>query len=360
MERIKRVWQRFTGWTARHHTTAIAINGFLIIVAGGLLAATMLFPPVERDENGVPLPPKQQVAVAQKFYSPLTGVEVPDEGATKRQVTAIMIENSPSARPQSGIKNAGIVFEAIAEGGITRLLCLYQEDRPGLIGPVRSLRPYYVDWLAPFDAAVAHVGGSKNALNEIRNGTYKDIDQFFNGRYYWRATDRAAPHNVYTNFDKLDALNQSKGFTSSKFTGFPRKLDGAVNPPNATAVDITVSSATYNVRYNYDAATNSYVRHLGGAPHKDREGGQVMPKVVIAMKVPMHRGFEDGYREQMTTIGHNQVYIFQDGTVTEGFWRKTDRKDQIQFYDKSGKPVALNPGQTWITVNTPERSVKWQ
>ena len=107
-----------------------------------------------------------------------------------------MIENSPDARPQSGIKQAGVVYEAIAEGGITRFLALYQEAKPGLIGPVRSVRMYYVDWAAPYNASIAHIGGSAAALAEVRNGNYRDIDQFFNSGSYWRAI--ATPRTMYT------------------------------------------------------------------------------------------------------------------------------------------------------------------
>ena len=107
-----------------------------------------------------------------------------------------MIENSPDARPQSGLKAAGVVYEAIAEGGITRFMALYQTSKPELIGPVRSLRMYYLDWFAPYSASIAHVGGSLNALTEARSGKYRDLDQFFNSQTYWRASDRYAPHNV--------------------------------------------------------------------------------------------------------------------------------------------------------------------
>lgn len=335
----------------------------MFVVAVGGVAATWFLLPTQAQPTAVveqKEEPPAPVAAPKKFYSPLTGREVADEAATKRQVTAIMIENSPSARPQSGIKDSGVVFEAVAEGGITRLAVLYQEQRPGLIGPVRSLRPYYLDWIAPFDAAIGHVGGSANALKTVRNGTFKDIDQFFNGASYWRATDRIAPHNVYTNFDRLDALNQKKGFNGSSFTAWPRKVSTPAAAPTASTVNITVSSPTYNVRYEYDKTTNTYIRFIGGAPSKDRESGQVTPSVVIALKVPTQIGFEDGYREQMTTEGHNAAYIFQDGTVTEGFWRKTGQKNQLAFYDKFGHIVALNPGQIWLTATAPEKSVTWQ
>jgi hypothetical protein len=114
------------------------------------------------------------------------------------------------------------------------------------------------------------------------------------------------------------------------------------------------------VRYEYDKTNNSYIRFVGGAPSKDREAGQVAPKVVIALKVPTQLGFEDGQREQMTTEGHNEAFVFQDGTVTKGVWRKVGQKNQMQFYDKNGHVIALNPGQTWVTVVAPEKAVAWQ
>jgi len=139
---------------------------------------------------------------AQKYYSPLTGEQVADEAATKQVVTAIMIENSPDARPQSGIKDAGVVYEAIAEGGITRFLTLHQQDKPQLVGPVRSLRIYFLDWLAPYNASVAHVGGSADALAEVRNGSYRDIDQFFNADSYWRSVRSQRPAQRLHEFRK--------------------------------------------------------------------------------------------------------------------------------------------------------------
>lgn len=364
LKQKKHFWTRLQDIVYDHKQTTLLLTVGMAVIAAAILGwAFLLNQPVEssaQQQATAKKPAKEAVPAAPNFYSPLTGVKVTDEAATKKQVTAIMIENSPVARPQSGLKEAGVVFEAIAEGGITRFLVLYQEARPGLIGPVRSLRPYYVDWLAGFDASIGHVGGSYFALQEIRNGSYKDIDQFFNGGSYWRSTDRDAPHNVYTNSDKLDALNQKKGFTSSNFKGFPRKLDSPQTPANATKIDIDVSSPTYDVHYDYDANTNSYLRSVGGAPHNDREVGRITPKTVVALKVATSLGFEDGWREQMTTLGFEKAYIFQDGAVIEGLWKKGARREQLQLYNKNAQPIALNAGQAWITVIAPDRAVSWQ
>jgi hypothetical protein len=284
------------------------------------------------------------------FYSPLTGEKVPDLASTQQPVTAIMIENSPDARPQSGIKSAGVIFEAIAEGGITRFLALYQQAKPQLIGPVRSVRLYFVEWVAPFQASVAHIGGSKFALNEVRNGTYRDIDQFFNSGSYWRAKDRYAPHNVYTSFERLDALNAKKGYSTSVFTSWPRQDAAAAKTVAVNDISVHISGAAYDSHYTYDAASNTYLRYLGGAVHKDREAGNITPNVVIGMDVTETRIFEDGYREQITTIGSGKAHIFQNGTELEATWTKKDKGSQLSFTDSTGKEIPLNRGQTWITA----------
>lgn len=352
---------RLKAWVRKHRTLLLCIGGF-IFISGATAAAFVFFyqKPVEVAKTVVEAKeePKPEPV---KYYSPLTGNLVTDEAATKQPVTAIMIENSPDARPQSGLKDSGVVFEAIAEGGITRFLAIYQEQKPQLIGPVRSVRMYYVDWLAAFDASVAHIGGSAAALAEVRNGNYRDIDQFFNAGSYWRASDRYAPHNVYTSFAKLDALNAAKGYTSSTFAGFSR-VDGKPSAtPNATQVNVTISSATYNSSYIYDAATNTYVRSQAGAPHLDRESGQISPSVVIAMKVDESTVFEDGYRQSINAVGSGSAVIFQNGTAQEVTWNKASRTSQIVFTDAAGKDVSLIRGQTWISaVPNAHGGVTWQ
>lgn len=352
---------RLKVWVQQHKKLAIILSIVAVLLIGGGITATVYFlnQPGEPEKivTKKPKPAPEPV----KYYSPLTGNLVENEAITTQAVTGIMIENSPDARPQSGLKDSGVVFEAIAEGGITRFLALYQEQKPQLIGPVRSVRMYYVDWVAAFNASVAHIGGSAAALAEVRNGNYRDIDQFFNAGAYWRATDRYAPHNVYTSFAKLDELNVSKGYTTSTFTGFTRKDSKASEAPNATSVNVQVSSALFNSAYTYNPATNTYDRLQAGAPHTDREAGQISPRVVIAMKVTEQKVFEDGWREQINAVGNGTAYIFQDGTVQEVTWSKASRADQIKFTDATGADVPLARGQTWITaVPNSTGGVTWQ
>lgn len=350
-------------WLSRHRKVVLIVGGIVTICAIAATAYIIITqkPASIADKPIVKVTEKPKPTPVVKYYSPLTGSLVANSAATKKPVTGVMIENSPDARSQSGLKNSGVVFEAIAEGGITRFLVLYQTEKPQLIGPVRSLRLYDVDWLAAFNASIAHVGGSLYALNEIRNGTYRDIDQFFNPNSYWRASDRYAPHNVYTSFANLDALNTAKGYTTSTFTGFSRVDGKASTKPTATNIDITISSYLYNSNYIYNAKTNTYARSQAGAPHNDRESGQITPSVVIAMRVDETTVLEDGYRETITTIGSGKATIFQNGIVINATWHKTGKLSQITFTDAAGKDIPLVRGQTWIAaVSNDGGDVTWK
>ncbi len=343
----KEIWARLVRWFKLHKKIILiicAVSFILITTATGYLILTMkpvVKPPVKAKIAEKPKP---------KYYSVLTGKLITDQSAITQPVTGVMIENSPDARPQSGLKDSGIVFEAIAEGGITRFLVLYQSEKPQMIGPVRSLRLYDIDWLVAFNASIAHVGGSAAALSEIRNGSYRDLDQFFNSGSYWRASDRYSPHNVYTSFTKLDELNAAKGYISSTFTGFNR-IDGKpIKKPDATTLNITMSGSLYNSSYIYDAKTNTYARYQAGEPHLDRESGQITPSVVIAMRVDETSILEDGYRESITTTGNGSAIIFQNGTAINATWHKATRIDQIYFTDDKGNDIPLVRGQTWISA----------
>ena len=329
--------------------TILGILIALFGLGGGVYA--LLSKPAPAPPEPVAEVKKEEPIKETPIYSPLTGIVVSKE-QSELPVTGVMIENSPDARPQSGLNQAGVVFEAIAEGGITRFLALFQEATPDYVGPVRSVRPYYVDWLQGFDAAVAHVGGSAEALAKIKAEGVKDLDQFANAGPYRRVSNRYAPHNMYTSLGGLIDLGKGKGFTKSTFTGFPRKAEKPSDAPTARTVDITISGAQYNVHYDYDLASNTYKRVLAGKPHLDeRSKEQISPKVVVAMIIPYGIA-ANRVNSVYQTIGNGKVYIFQDGIAAEGTWEKTSAKSQITFKDAAGAPIQFNAGQTWITASS--------
>jgi len=347
----KEFWLKKWDWIIIHRKLLLIITGCVIVVTAIITTVILLQPKkiVAKTSAPTTVKPTKEVTPV-KYYSPLTGVQVTSKVISEQAVTGIMIENSPEARPQSGLKDSGVVFEAIAEGGITRFLVLYQTEKPQMIGPVRSVRLYDLDWLAAFNSSLCHVGGSAAALTEVRNGNYRDLDQFFNSNTYWRSTDRYAPHNVYTNFANIDALNTAKGYMTSTFTGFTHTDGAPVATPDAANIDVTISSALFNSYYVYNKEANNYARYQAGKAHLDRESGQITPSVVIALKVNEVTIMEDGYRQSIETIGEGSAVIFQNGTTINATWHKTSKTSQMTFTDTDGKDIPLVRGQTWITA----------
>lgn len=350
------VWlKQLKAWSAEHKIAAGSIVVLVITFIGFGFAVFSYLPEPVKQLAFSPEPETPN----RKFYSPLSGEQVKTRSAQTRQVTGIMIENSPAARPQSGMLGAGVVYEAIAEAGITRFLAIYQENQPNLIGPVRSLRPYYVNWLAPYDASYAHVGGSLKALQQVRSDGYKDIDQFFNPEGYYRSSDRYPPHNVYTTFDRLNQVNKKRGFKKSVFEAWPRKPDAPLVKPKVTRIDVNISSATYNSNYTYRKSENDYLRFQGGGKHVNRENNrQLNPDVVIVMKVNESLVMEDGLRENIKTTGSGDAYIFQDGQVTQATWQKKGTRKPLKFI-ANDKEVQLNTGQVWVTAVPIGQNVTW-
>jgi hypothetical protein len=316
-----------------------------VLLAGLITGAYFLFftsdpPPPKPVQKQQPAPPAPTTVA-----SNLTGLQV-DPSVNDRPTTAIMIENSLDARPQSGLNQAGVVFEAIAEGGITRFISIFQDTEPDYIGPVRSVRPYYLQWALGFDAAVAHAGGSAEALQDIVSWHVKDLNH--NSAYFWRVSNRAQPHNLYTSLPKLREYEAAKGFGTARFTPLARKAEAPLATPTARLIDFNISSANFNVHYDYDPATNTYKRSEGGKPHTDEgSGAQISPKVVVALIMPQGKS---GIYYTYQTIGSGQVLIFQDGAVTTGTWKKDNNNANFVFAGADGAELKLNPGQTWFTA----------
>lgn len=332
-------------------------------IAGGLIMAVLLVGGITgiyalRNTGNIPTPPSPVVQRIEKTTEPsrLTGVEIPIK-LNKRPVTAVMIENHPEARPQSGLSKAGIVFEAVAEGGITRFNALFLEGQPKNIGPVRSVRPYYIDLFLPFDAAIAHAGGSADGLNKLKRLHVKNLDYLLGTSAYHRISSRPAPHNLYTSMAALDKVSKAKKFIKSTFTSWLRKPEDPAKTPKVKKIDMFLSGPLYNVHYDYDAKKNAYKRSEGGRRHIDAyTNKQLEPKVVIALV--MHYSHNGEYSVYKTS-GKGPMFVFQDGRVQRGNWKKGGSRDPFKFFDSKGRPLALNPGQTWVTLLAGTNDIKY-
>lgn len=341
-------------WVKTHPRKAAVIAVAALVVLGGAGFAAKVY--LAKKPISLPTAKKEAPKPPPKYFSPLTGVETTKELA-ERPVHAVVVENSPEARPQSGLSQAGVVYESVSEGGITRYMAVFLDEIPKVIGPVRSLRSFFVSWTLEFGAPIGHVGGNASAIDMISPNKVHSLNQFYNGAYYYRANDRFAPHNVYTTAKQFDQILKDKQlFKPATFTPSPRKDDeppaDGVTIPHKT-VNVKFSYGGFDVRWVFNPAGNSYDRFLAGVVDKDRNTGkQISVKNVVVQYMPTTYGTSRNGEKQtnMQTVGSGKVVVFRDGKATVGTWKKASHKERTKLLDAEGKDIALNRGHTWYCV----------
>lgn len=327
---IRRIKQFYARLSKKQRIALIAVSVLLV----ALLAAFALgaFSGDEEPEPEVPPEP---------VYSQLMGIEVDPEVA-KRPILGIMIENSTFARPQTGVGSAGIVFESVTEGGITRYLTMFQENFPTEIGPVRSIRPYFVNWLMGFDTSIAHVGGSAPALDLVEQRNTKTLSQFTHPEPYYRRSDREAPHDMYTRTKDLRDLQQKLGHKTAEFKEIPRSADSPAQTPDATKISINYSGPDFAVEFRYDKTSNVYKRFLAGSPDVDADTKkQIAVKNLVVLKMSS---------PTVEAIGTGQAIIYKDGTFQKATWKQSTFRERVVLTDSQGNEIPLNRGNTWFAV----------
>jgi len=270
---------------------------------------------------------------------------------------AIMIDNHNDARPPSGIDRANLVFEAEAEGGITRYLTIFASDEEiPEIGPVRSARPYFIDWAHEFSALYAHVGGSPEALVKIKQDNIFDINEFYNEHYFWRSNYFNRPHNVFTSTKKLRSYIEKKNLKEASFFSWKFKDDKPKKDlPLSSKISIKFRFKTYIVDWVYDKENNNYVRYQDGKPHYTRSGEIISSKNVVLQYVDAEV-VDEKLRLNMDVIGEGKASICLDGFCQEASWRKKTKSSRTRYYVDE-REVEFNRGTTWIEVLRPEIEV---
>lgn len=299
----------------------------------------------------------------------------------KHRPLGIMIENHLDARPQSGISFSDITYEAVAEGGITRTLNVYYCQDAGIVGPVRSARTYFLDFISEYGdyPLYAHVGGANtpgpaDALGQIGdygwNG-YNDLNQFSIGfPTYWRDENRighevATEHTMYSTTSKLWDVGAKRKLTNvdkdgkawdESYVKYSFKDDAsAAERPAAQTIHVDFwNNADYAVDWVYDKATNLYMRKNGGKPHIDRNTNkQLSTKNVVVLFMRESRandGYEDNLHMLYGTKGSGKAFIFIDGKQIKGTWKKADRTSRTLLYDASGQEVKFDRGKIWFEI----------
>ena len=310
----------------------------------------------------------------------------------KRRPLAVMIENSAESRPQSGLSRADIVYEAIAEGWITRMMGLFYCNTPLeniIFAPVRSARTYFVDWVSEYDALYNHVGGAgrcaddtvderAKALCQIDRFGIKDLDQF--GIGYpdcYRNPDRldhpvATEHtmvcfseNLYKIAEKREWTNTDekgiawdKNYRQWQFKDDPKEVErgttGNINIVFAKGYD------DYDVLWSYDKTANSYKRSTGGKLHLDLETKEALMAKNIVVQISEITGPVDDHAHILyDTLGSGKALIFQDGKAIVGSWSKKSRIGRTVFSDSVGKEIEFTRGPVWIEVVPSEQQVSY-
>lgn len=310
------------------------------------------------------------------------------EAWEKRRPLAVMIENHPDARPQSGLGSADLVYEAIAEGGVTRFMGVYYcgvQAYDTVLAPIRSARTYFVDYASGYNYPLyVHVGGANlegptNALGQI--GSYgwnqeNDLNQFSIGYpTFVRNANRvgrqvATEHTMESSTEKLWEVGEERGwtnmsperkvgkkvypgedwkdgFTPWKFTD--EKMTGAA--ATEVSFDFWSGYGDYSVKYTYQPEKGTYLRFLGGEPHNDlNTDKQIEVKTAVVLLTKEKGPINELKHMLYETTGTGDALIFSDGTVTKASWVKEDREDELVFTDNRGQALAMPRGLTWISI----------
>ncbi|MFA6099330.1 MAG: DUF3048 domain-containing protein [Patescibacteria group bacterium] len=280
----------------------------------------------------------------------LDGVLVKPEDAQLLPM-AIMVEMHPDAMPLSGISKASLVFEAPVEGGITRLMAVFDATTTvPSVGPVRSARPYFVEWADALHAVYAHVGGSPEALNRIA-GLLKlhNLDEIASGKYFWRSKGRGAPHNTYTDQQMLLSAIDSKNWQAISFATW--SYDDSTSTARGDVLSIKIPyGGSYNVEWRFDQEKDLYTRYQAGKRFADADGSVVKTRNILVLTTEQ-RVLDDYGRLYIRTTGSGKATLYRDGYKQDVRWSRSP-SENIRIETTDGRAVAMGRGTTWIEVIT--------
>ncbi len=315
-------------------------------------------PPATPAATPTPTPTPEPTPVL--VPAPLTGLPV-TEAAAQLHPIAVMVDDHRNARPQSGFNAAAQVWQAPAEGGVPRYMLIFQDARPAAVGPIRSARQYFIEWAAEWKAMYVHVGGSPEAMATLRSSGRGQLvynaDGFrFEGTEMWRIKERAAPHNVYTDADRLGSMAAKVGAVDGPVV--PVWTFGEATGPDTrpSGTTITIQYPYETITYRYDPTSNTYARFIDGASTRQvdaADGRPVAPTNVVILRMRFG-ALDDGHPEkkrlEAQDVGSGEAIISTNGRVINGTWQKAAPDAPTLLFGPDGLPIELTAGQTYIQV----------
>ena len=326
--------------------SVIAIIAFLLL--SGCSKETVKEPAKKAKQvSNVEKQPKSELP----YTFPLTGVG--SETNTDGRAVAVMINNHPKARPQSGLNKADIVYEVLAEGGITRFLAVFQSEKPENIGPVRSSRPYYIDLAKGLKALYIAHGYSSDAKEMLENGYIDNLNgMVYDGTLFKRASFRKAPHNSYITYDNVlkgvKLKKYSMDETPPAFKFLTEAENKKITGENASSVMVTYhSDQMFDSIYEYDSTIGRYKRFSGGEQTIDLETKEPILLDNIFVVEMKHNKIDTYGRQNIDLTSGGRAYLLQKGKVNEIEWKNINGR--IAPF-KNGEEFPLVQGKTWVNV----------
>lgn len=290
-------------------------------------------------------------------------VKIIDESSNSR-VYAVSINNNHNSWPHAGLQEAYLVYELIAEGGITRILAFYKDVNLEKIGSVRSARNYFLDYVLENDAIFVHYGHSPQALSDIKEYGVDNINGINNSGAFFRdkTINKAFEHTAFTSTklinQYIDKFNYRK--TSSvnllKYSPYEISYENDKTLTNAEEVVIKYSNYT-NTKYVYDKENKNYIQYMSDVLQKDAVSNkEYRVKNIITYKVE-NKLIDSKGRQDLKNVGSGEGYYISNGNAIKIKWEKKSRKDRTVYYDSYGKELVLNDGNTWIHIEPKNESL---
>jgi len=273
---------------------------------------------------------------------------------------AVMIDNQGDrVLPQGGIIQAQIIYEIIVEYNISRYMALFWDTMPDMIGPVRSSRHYFLDYVLEYDAVYTHAGGSTYAYKDIPKLKIQNIDYISDGSAFWDlTTDVRNWQDTYTSRERIENYIAKKKYRTEPQKTFPftyhEQFTVAENGTAAEDVYIKfdTSKGSSDCEFIYNPETRMYDRLRMGKPHMERNTGEQVKAaniIILQMAAPVIENDPYGCRD-LKNIGSGNGYFITGGKMIPVKWSKTARDAQTQITAEDGSPIVLNRGQTWIEI----------
>ncbi|HEX4778720.1 MAG TPA: DUF3048 domain-containing protein [Acidimicrobiia bacterium] len=280
--------------------------------------------------------------------APLTGLPDPSGQAAHRAALGVKIENTPQARPQSGLDVADVVYDEVVDGGITRFLAIFQSTGTDPVGPIRSVRPIDPSLVWPVGGIFAYSGGVASEVKAINAAPVLALDEDAAGTAMFRVSSRRSPHNLYGHPDKLWARGGKPVPPPPLFQYLPAGAVFAGQPVASFTVDES-PDRSYDPTYTWDAASRTWKRAYGSRPFTMTDGSQIAPaNVVVQQTAYSPSPGAPGAIGQ--TVGQGPVWVFTDGKVAQGQWIRSSMAQPAHYVDGNGAPILLAPGRTWVEL----------